>query len=150
LHERGIATVTELATADRDDLARWFGPTIGPGLRALARGGTARTVDPVERVAKSRSRQVTYPSDLTDPAEIRGQIAALTREVLADVTAEGRLATHVGVIVRTATFFTQTKTGKLPAPTTDPDAVVAKAAEVLVRFEITRPVRLLGVRLELA
>lgn len=150
LSDHGIATVTDLAVADRGDMAAWFGPTIGPGLRALARGGTARTVDPVERVAKSRSRQVTFPSDLTDPAEIRERIAALTSEVLADVTADGRLATHVGVIVRTATFFTQTKTGKLPAPTDEPDAMVAKAWEVLARFEITRPVRLLGVRLDLA
>ncbi len=66
LHEHGLRTVTDLATADRNALAAWFGPTIGPGLRALARGGTARTIDPTERVARSRSKQVTYPQDLTD------------------------------------------------------------------------------------
>jgi DNA polymerase-4 len=57
--------------------------------------------------------------------------------------------THVGVTVRTRTFFTQVKTEKLPEATTDPDIVEAGALRVLARFEITRPVRLLGVRLDL-
>jgi len=46
-------------------------------------------------------------------------------------------------------FFTQVKTGKLPEITTDPDIIEAGARLVLARFEITRPVRLLGVRLDL-
>ncbi len=54
------------------------------------------------------------------------------------------------MIVRTASFFTAVKTGKLPAPTTDPAAVAAHALVVLDRFEITRPVRLLGVRVDLS
>jgi DNA polymerase-4 len=53
------------------------------------------------------------------------------------------------VKVRTATFFTRTRSGKLPAPTTDPDAVAAHASVVLHRFELDRPVRLLGVRVML-
>lgn len=150
LHALHLDTVLDLATADSDALAAAFGPTIGPGLRALARGGTARTVVAEERVAKSHSRQVTYPEDLVDPAEIRAQVGALARDVLAQAIAEGRSATQVGVIVRTATFFTQTKTGRLAVPTTEADLVVTKAQEVLDRFEITRPVRLLGVRLDLA
>ena len=128
----------------------WFGPTIGPGLRALARGGTSRTVVAEERVAKSHSRQVTFPRDLEDEAEIREQVASLAGEVLAQAVAEERVVTHVGVVVRTSTFFTQTKTGKLALATTEPEPVIAKALEVLERFEISRPVRLLGVRLDLA
>ena len=150
LHDHGIVTVTDLATAERDELASWFGPTIGPGLRALARGGTSRTVNPQERLARSRSKQVTYPHDLTDAGEIAVQITELTEEVCAAVFAEGRAVTHVGVIVRTSTFFTQVKTGKLLASATESAPVVMKALEVLGRFEIIRPVRLLGVRLDLA
>lgn len=150
LHDHGIVTVADLATVERDELAASFGPTIGPGLRALARGGTSRTVHPEERVARSRSKQVTYPHDLTDADEIAAQIAELAEDVCGTVFADGRVVTHVGVVVRTSTFFTQTKTGKLPAPTTESAPVVAKALEVLDRFEITRPVRLLGVRVDLA
>lgn len=149
LNALGLVTVHDLAVADRDRLAAAFGPTTGPGLRALARGGTSRNVVAEERAAKSHSRQVTYPRDLTDPAQIREQVAALAREVLAHGVEEGRVVTHVGVVVRTSTFFTQTKTGKLAAPTVEPDPIVAKAWEVLERLEITRPVRLLGVRLDL-
>jgi len=149
LQEHRIATVTDLATADRDDLATWFGPTIGPGLRALARGGTSRTVHPEERPARSRSKQVTYPHDLTDPAEIATQVASLTDDVCRAVFAEDRVVSHVGVIVRTSSFFTQVKTGKLSAPTAESAPVVTRALEVLQRFEITRPVRLLGVRVDL-
>ena len=63
---------------------------------------------------------------------------------------EGRTVTHVGVIVRTSSFFTQVKTGKLPTTAAEAAPVVSKALEVLARFEITRPVRLLGVRVDLA
>ena len=69
---------------------------------------------------------------------------------LAIEDADGRLVTHVGVTVRTKTFFTQVKTGKLPEITNDPELVEVGARRVLARFEITRPVRLLGVRLDLA
>jgi DNA polymerase IV len=150
LADHDLRTVRELALADRDDLAHWFGPTIGPGLRRLARGGGARGISAEPWVARSKSRQVTYPTDLTEPALVADHVAELARELCADVVADGRRATHVGVTVRTSTFFTQVKTGKLPSATTDPDVVEAGARRVLDRFEINRPVRLLGVRLDLA
>lgn len=145
----GVRTVTDLALANRDDLAVWFGPTIGPRLRILARGGTSRTITTEPWLPRSKSRQVTFPSDLTDPAAIADHVAALARELTVEVSADGRVVTHVGVTVRTRSFFTQVKTGKLFEVTTDPGIVEAGARRVLARFEITRPVRLLGVRLEL-
>lgn len=39
---------------------------------------------------------------------------------------------------------------KLSAPTRDPDEIAAAALVVLGRFALTSPVRLLGVRVELA
>jgi DNA polymerase IV len=149
LAAHGVRTVTDLALADRDDLAAWFGPTIGPHLRRLARGGGSRTITTEPWLARSKSRQVTFPSDLTDAAVIADHVAAMTRELTAEVSSDGRLVTHVGVTVRTRSFFTQVKTGKLPEITSDPDIVEAGARQVLARFEITRPVRLLGVRLDL-
>lgn len=150
LAEHGVRTVAQLAAADREDLASWFGPTIGPRLRVLARGGASRTVSTEEWVPRSRSKQVTFPHDLTDPAEIADQLTILTQDVCREVFAEGRVATHVSVVVRTSTFYTRIKTGKLAEPTTEPDQVEARARDVLGRFEITRPVRLLGVRVLLA
>jgi len=145
-----LHTVTDLALADRDDLAAWFGPTIGPRLRSLARGGSSRTITTEPWLARSKSRQMTFPSDLTDPDVIGDEVAAMTRELCAEVDADGRQVTHVGVTVRTRSFFTQVKTSKLLEATTDPEIIEAAARAVLARFDINRPVRLLGVRLDLA
>ncbi|MDT5114052.1 MAG: polymerase [Mycobacterium sp.] len=51
---------------------------------------------------------------------------------------------------RTSTVYTRTKIRKLERPGTDPDVVTAAALAVLDLFELDRPIRLLGVRLELA
>ena len=48
----GIATVTDLATADRDDLAGVVRPDHRTRSAALARGGTSRTVVAEERLAE--------------------------------------------------------------------------------------------------
>jgi len=54
------------------------------------------------------------------------------------------------VTVRTNTFYTRTKIRKLPSASTDADAITQTALELLGQFELDRPIRLLGVRLELA
>jgi DNA polymerase-4 len=149
LAEAGVHTVRDLARADTDELARRFGPTIGPRLGVLGRGGGHAPVVDEPWVPRSRSREVTFPRDLTDRAEIDDQVGRLATEVTESVVAEGRRVTHVAVKVRTSTFFTRTKIGKLGAPTTDPADVVRQARRVLDRFELARPVRLVGVRVVL-
>jgi DNA polymerase-4 len=149
LADAGVTTVAELARADRDDLARRFGPTIGPFLKLLGMGGYVAPIDDSPHVAKGRSREVTYERDLTDPEEMRDEVARLASEVTESVVADDRRVTHVAVKVRSASFFTRTKSRKLPEPTTDPAVVAAAAREVLDRFELDRPVRLLGVRVAL-
>jgi DNA polymerase-4 len=149
LAEAGVRTVAQLAAADHRDLARRFGPRIGPWLKLLGLGGDDSPVVDEPHVARSRSREVTFEHDLTDPAEIEDHVARLAEEVTASVAADGRVVTHVAVKVRTATFFTRTKISKLPEPTTDPAVVAGRARTVLARFELHRPVRLLGVRVML-
>ncbi|MGZ7021723.1 MAG: DinB/UmuC family translesion DNA polymerase, partial [Ilumatobacteraceae bacterium] len=74
----------------------------------------------------------------------------LALRTLAEITAESRIVTRVAVTVRSSAFFTRTKIRKLEKPSIDPDVVVPVALRVLDMFELDRPVRLLGVRLELA
>lgn len=149
LAEAGIRTVEQLAHADHRDLARRFGPRIGPYLKLLGMGGGDAPVSDEPYVPRSRSREETFERDIGDPDEIASQVARLAEEVARSVFAEGRKVTHVSVKVRTATFFTRTKIAKLPEPTDEVDAVVALAKVVLGRFDINRPVRLLGVRVVL-
>lgn len=76
-------------------------------------------------------------------------VIELTQRALSEVVAASRVATRVAATVRTATFYTRTKIRKLGEPSTDADVIVAAALRVLDLFELDRPVRLLGVRLEL-
>jgi DNA polymerase-4 len=149
LAELEIRTVSELAQSDHRQLAAHFGPTIGPHLKLLGIGGHDAPIVDEPHEPRSRSKEVTFERDLTDRAEIEGQVERLAREVTQAVVAEGRRVTHVAVKVRTATFFTRTKISKLTEPTIDAAEVAERASVVLGRFEIDRPIRLLGVRVML-
>ncbi|OBI08712.1 DNA polymerase IV [Mycobacterium scrofulaceum] len=146
----GITTVWELANSDAELLTSAFGPRTGLWLLLLAKGGGDARVSAEPWIPRSRSHVVTFPRDLTDRAEMDSAITQLAEQALADVLASGRIVTRVAVTVRTATFYTRTKIRKLEAPTTDRDTIVAAALRVLNLFELNRPARLLGVRLELA
>ncbi|MDR7167806.1 DNA polymerase-4 [Nocardia kruczakiae] len=145
----GIDTVAQLAAADRNVLAAEFGPATGPYLWVLGHGAGDTDVVTEPRIPVGRSKSETFPHDLTDREEIRAQVARLAREVAEEMAAAGRIGTRVGVTVRTNTFYTRTKQKKLPEPTIDAETITAVALEIIDRFELDRPVRLLGVRLEL-
>ncbi|MGZ4526685.1 MAG: DNA polymerase IV [Mycobacterium sp.] len=145
----GITTVWGLTHSDAELLTSAFGPRTGLWLLLLAKGGGDTGVSAEPWIPRSRSHVVTFPRDLTDRAEMESSITQLAEQALADVLASGRIVTRVAVTVRTATFYTRTKIRKLAAPTTDRDTIVAAALRVLGLFELDRPVRLLGVRLEL-
>ncbi|OBG40693.1 DNA polymerase IV [Mycobacterium sp. E3198] len=145
----GITSVRELAHSDAELLTSTFGPRTGLWLLLLAKGGGDTEVSAEPWVPRSRSHVITFPRDLTDRAEMDAAVTALARQALDDVLAAGRVVTRVAVTVRTATFYTRTKIRKLAAPTTDARTITDAALRVLDLFELDRPVRLLGVRLEL-
>jgi DNA polymerase-4 len=145
-----ITTVRQLAHADAELLTSTFGPRTGLWLLLLAKGGGDTHVSAEPWIPRSRSHVVTFLRDLTDRAEMDAAITGLARHALDDVLAAGRIVTRVAVTVRTSTFYTRTKIRKLPAPTTDADTITEAALRVLDLFELDRPIRLLGVRLELA
>jgi DNA polymerase IV len=144
-----ITTVWQLAHSDAELLTSTFGPRTGLWLLLLAKGGGDTEVSAQPWVPRSRSHVVTFPRDLTDRSEMDLAVTDLARRTLDDVVVSARIVTRVAVTVRTATFYTRTKIRKLPEPTTDRDVIVAAALQILDLFELDRPVRLLGVRLEL-
>lgn len=144
-----ITTVHQLAHSDGELLTSAFGPRTGLWLLLLAKGGGDTTVSAEPWVARSRSHVVTFPRDLTDRAEMSSAISELARRTLDEIVAESRIVTRVAVTVRTATFYTRTKIRKLDKPTTEIDVITDTALQILDLFELDRPVRLLGVRLEL-
>ncbi|KQH79667.1 DNA polymerase IV [Mycobacterium gordonae] len=144
-----ISTVGQLARTDGELLTSTFGPRTGLWLLLLAKGGGDTEVSSQPWVPRSRSHAVTFPRDLTDRAEMDSAVTELAQRALDDVVASERIVTRVAVTVRTATFYTRTKIRKLNAPTIDSDVIAAAALRILDLFELDRPIRLLGVRLEL-
>ena len=145
----GIITVAELAATDAAVVVSTFGPSTGLWILLLAKGGGDTHVSAEPWVPRSRSHVVTFPHDLTDRSEMHRAVIELAERTLAEVAAAQRIVCRVAVTVRTKTFFTQTKIRKLAVAANDEQAIVATALDLLHGFELDRPVRLLGVRLEL-
>jgi len=146
----GITTVADLAATDAQLLTSTFGPTTGLWILLLAKGGGDTNVSAAPWVPRSRSHVITFPRDLSDRAEIDSAVIELAHNTLTEIVAQGRVVTRVAVTVRTNTFYTRTKIRKLASASTDEDAITQTALELLGQFELDRPIRLLGVRLELA
>jgi DNA polymerase-4 len=149
LNELGIHSVDELANTDDDVLAGRFGPNTGPWIRGLGTGEDDGEVTAEPYVPRGRSHERTFQRDLTDPDGIRRETERIARELVDDLP-DGRLVIRVIVKVRFTSFFTSTHGMKLAEATTDPERIAEAALDALDRFEMTRPVRLLGVRAEFA
>jgi DNA polymerase IV len=144
----GIHTVRELAESDVQMLADAIGPTMGPWYHRLGRGADTSPVDATPWTPRAHGREETYQTDLTwdvVPAEVR----TLTARVVDDIDREGRPAARVGIKVRYRPFITVSRSLTLPAPSNDVSVLADAAVSLLDRVEHDRPVRLLGVRLEM-
>jgi DNA polymerase-4 len=144
----GLHSVTDLATSDVRILVAEFGPTMGPWFHRLGRGVDSSPVDATPWVPRAHGREETYQEDLEWPS-VPDAVRALTARVLEDIDREGRPAMRVHLKVRYRNFFTVTRSRKLPEPSRDLDVLSDAAVALLERVEQERPVRLLGVRLEM-
>ena len=145
----GIETVEQLAASDARMLAERLGPTLGPWYHRLGRGADTSRVDATPWVPRAHGREETYQADLEDWAEVEREVRHLAARVVEDIDREGRPAARVGIKVRYRPFVTVSRSLTLPAPSNDPDVLGDAAVELLGRVERDRPVRLLGVRLEM-
>ncbi|WP_457099085.1 DNA polymerase IV [Microbacterium sp. P5_E9] len=145
----GIRTIAELASADDELLAGEFGPKMGPWYGQLGRGESTAVVDDTPWVPRGHSRETTYQQDLTERDQIEEAVDELLLQVLDDVAAEGRPVIGLTLKVRYAPFLTKIFTKKIPA-SFDRDIVRARAMDLLAKVEPERPIRLLGMRLEMA
>lgn len=150
LADLDLITVRDLAEADTAMLAERLGPTMGPWYRRLGRGVDASPVDASPYVPRGHGHETTFQTDLTDWGAVADETRRLASQVLADVVAAGRPAIRVGMKMRYAPFETRTRSLTLPEPTLDEVTIVAAALDLLGRFDQSRAVRLVGVRLEMA
>ena len=144
----GVATIGELAAADADWLIDHFGDSYGTWLHEAALGQDQRPVvtfsEPV-----SMSRETTFERDLhavRDRAQLSRIFTELCVEVSDDLRRKGYVGKTIGLKLRFADFRTVTRAKTLAAPTDDPNAIRRAAGECLKRVELSKRIRLLGVR----
>ncbi len=145
----GIETVRDLAMSDVALLAERLGPTMGPYFHRLGNGVDHSPVDASPWVARGHGRETTFQQDLTDWTQVEAQVRALVHRVLEDILRDARPAVRVGLKVRYVPFDTHTASAPLLEPTFDADVIAAAATALVGRFDQSRTVRLLGVRLEM-
>jgi DNA polymerase-4 len=149
LASHGIHTVRELAEADAGYLAAELGPTMGPWYRRLGRGVDTSIVDATPYVARGRGRETTFQQDLTEWESIQAEVRRLAQRVSEDLREEGRPAVRVAIKVRYAPFFTHTRSLTLDAPTIETETITTAALSLAEKLDRDRPIRLLGVRVEM-
>jgi DNA polymerase-4 len=144
----GIETIGQLAACDRAWLVERFGRAYGAWLHDAAHGIDDRPVvthsEPV-----SMSRETTFEHDLhavRDRAALSRIFTELCEQVASDLQRKGYAGRTIGIKLRFDDFKTVTRDLTLPSPTADPRVIRRAAGQCLKRVDLTRRLRLLGVR----
>ncbi|MFJ8578669.1 DNA polymerase IV [Micromonospora sp. NPDC093277] len=147
LRRLGLNTVGELAEAPIGLLRRAVGEAAATHLHELAWGRDPRRVSP-EQVEKSIGAEVTFDTDVTDPAEIRRALLALAEKVGTRLRAAGQVGRTVSLKVRLADFRTVSRSRTLTVPTDTAREMFDTVWALWTALAPDEPIRLVGVRLE--
>ena len=144
----GIQTIGELAQRDRAWLVERFGKSYGAWLYDASHGIDDRAVvthsEPV-----SMSRETTFERDLhavRDRAALSRIFTELVEELAQDLQRKGYAGRTIGIKLRFDDFKTVTRDHTLPQATADARTIRRVAGECLKRVDLTKRLRLLGVR----
>ena len=143
-----LHTIGDIAAADPQWLVTHFGKSYGAWLHAAAHGRDERPVV-THSEPKSISRETTFERDLhavRDRAELGGIFTRLCSQVAADLARKGYASRTIGIKLRYDDFSGVTRDLSLVAHTMDANTIRRAAGECLKRVELTRRLRLLGVR----
>ena len=144
----GIHTIGELAQQSEPWLVQHFGRATGTWLHASAWGRDARPVV-TESEPVSMSRETTFERDLHavhDKAELGQIFTALCQQVAADLQRKGYMGRTIGIKLRYPDFRIATRDHSIRHYTADAREIRHAAGQCLKRVDLTRPFRLLGVR----
>lgn len=144
----GLRTVGDIAAAEPEFLVQHFGANYGRWLHDTAHGRDQREVvthsEPV-----SISRETTFERDLhavRDRATLSGIFTELCIELAGDLARKGYASKTIGIKLRFDDFKSVTRDLTLPAHTMDARTIRRAAGECLKRVDLSRRLRLLGVR----
>ncbi len=148
LEALGISTIGQIAERDRAWLVQHFGAHYGGWLHDASHGVDDRPVvthsEPV-----SMSRETTFDRDLharRDKAELGAIFTRLAEQVASDLQRKGYQGRTIGIKLRFEDFKTVTRDMTVDTPTADAGTIRLAAGLCLKRVDLTRRIRLLGVR----
>ena len=148
LQAQGIRTIGELAARERHWLVEHFGKSYGAWLHDAAWGRDTRPVV-VDSEPVSMSRETTFERDLhavRDRAELGAIFTRLAEQVAGDLQRKGYAGKTIGIKLRFDDFKIATRDQTIAEFTNDPRRIRQVAGQCLKRVDLTRRLRLLGVR----
>ena len=144
----GIRTIGQLAQRPLPELLQHFGKSYGRWLHQAALGQDDSPVhthsEPV-----SMSRETTFERDLHavhDRAALTKILDELVAELATDLQRKGYAGKTIGIKLRFDDFKTVTRDHTLPQAVADAAAIRQAAGRCLTRVDLSRRLRLLGVR----
>jgi len=144
----GIETVGQLAAADPAFLRQHFGQAFGAWMHEASHGRDDRPVV-THSEPKSISRETTFDRDLhavRDRAELGAIFTELCEQLAGDLARKSYAAKTIGIKLRFDDFAIATRDLTLPGHTLDAREIRRAAGNCLKRVDLTRRLRLLGVR----
>lgn len=148
LNRAGIATVGDLAHADRFRLEALFGANQARQLIARANGIDNSPVRTEPEEAKGYSISTTLEEDVVTVEQARQILLTLADRVSARMRREGAKAYCVGVTIRDLSFRNRSHQKKLPEPTDITGEIFRLSMELFAQlWDGKTPLRLLGISL---
>ncbi|MDQ6685171.1 MAG: DNA polymerase IV, partial [Pseudomonadota bacterium] len=148
LAEHGLHSIGDIAAAEREVLIEHFGKSYGAWLHEAAHGRDERAVV-TEQEVKSISRETTFERDLhavRDRGELGAILTRLCEQLAGDLAKKGYAAKTLGIKLRFDDFRIATRDVTLPAHATLAADIRRNAGLCLKRVDLSRRLRLLGVR----
>ena len=148
LQSHGIHTIGELAERERGWLIEHFGKSYGAWLHEVSWGRDERPVV-TESEPVSMSRETTFERDLhavRDRAELGAIFTRLCEQVAADLQRKGYAGKTIGIKLRYDNFQSVTRDITIESFTADATTIRRQAGLCLKRVDLSRRIRLLGVR----
>jgi DNA polymerase IV len=148
LQKHGIHTIGELASRDRNWLIERFGKSYGAWLHEVSWGRDDRPVV-TESEPVSMSRETTFERDLhavRDRSELGAVFTRLCEQVAGDLQRKGYAGKTIGIKLRYDNFQSVTRDITIDSFTADAATIRRQAGLCLKRVDLTRRIRLLGVR----
>ncbi len=145
LAELGLTTLAAVGAAPERLLVERFGPNLGRELGRRARFEHDGVIGAARKVV-SESRERTFDTDLSDPAQMREQLSLMAEELCAGLARHDRRGRTIAIKVRLDDWTTVTRAHTVAEPTCDARLVSEVALRLLREYAPPRPVRLLGVR----